>query len=79
MMSPNQRRRQNHRDHGKYAKVNPCYACGKSAGVDYWSHPDTDKTINDELLCLCSKCNDRLCDIPGPEAVALVRKERESK
>lgn len=71
-MTPNQRRRQNHRDGGKYAKVNPCNACGKSAGVDYASHPDTDRLIADELICLCPKCYKRLESLPGPEAVKAV-------
>jgi hypothetical protein len=71
-MTPAQKQRQQtqHRDNGKYAKVNPCYVCGKSARVDYYSHPDTDITIGDDLLCLCKTCADKLCDLPGPEAVA---------
>ena len=72
-MTPAQRQRQKteHRDRGRYAKVNPCYVCDKSAGVNYFSHPDTDNTIDDELLCLCRECADRLSGLPGPEAVAL--------
>jgi hypothetical protein len=47
---------------GRYAKVNPCYACEKSAGVDYCSHPLTDRdgsdgeNWNDTALVLCGKC-----------------------
>jgi len=72
-MTPKQRQRQseNFRDNGKYAKVHPCYVCDKSAGVDYFSHPDTDNTINDELLCLCLKCYKKLCDLPGLEAIKI--------
>lgn len=70
-MTPKQRQRQNYRESGKYAKVFPCYVCNKSAGVDYCSHPDTDKTINDELLCLCESCYNIYKDIPGPEAVKI--------
>ena len=72
-MTPKQVQRQKteHRDNGKYAKVNPCYVCGKSAGIDYESHPDTDNTIDDELLCLCKRCGNRLRNIPGPEAVKI--------
>ena len=62
MRSELQQERQKHRDHGRYAKVNPCYGCGKSAGVDYFSHPLTDcngsdgKDWGDVALCLCGKC-----------------------
>ena len=55
-------RRQRHRDHGKYAQVNPCYGCGKSAGEDYFSHPLSDqngsdgKPWDDVALCLCLNC-----------------------
>lgn len=68
-MTPKQQRRQRHRESGKYAKVNPCYACGKSSGDDYFSHPDTDNSIDDELLCLCHSCYDKLKDLPGKEAI----------
>ncbi len=73
MMSEKQRERQGaeHRDNGKYAKVNPCYVCNKSAGVDYFSHQDTDGLINDELLCLCKKCADWLCKYDGKTAIKL--------
>ncbi|NBP15688.1 hypothetical protein EBU95_15050 [bacterium] len=37
--------------------VNPCYACGKSAGVDYFSHVMTDTNDwGDAALVLCAKC-----------------------
>jgi len=39
-----ERQKAQYRFHGKYAQVNPCYVCKKSAGVDYCSHPDTDNT-----------------------------------
>ena len=70
-MSPAQRERQEHRENGKYAKVNPCYVCGKSAGVDYYSHPDTDGLINDDLLCLCKKCSDKLGKYDGKTAIEI--------
>jgi hypothetical protein len=60
--SRRQLERQQHRNHGRYARVNPCYCCGKSAGVDYFSHPLTDQTGSDgkpwgdTALCLCPKC-----------------------
>lgn len=45
------------RENGKYAKVNPCYGCGKSAGVNYLSHPLTDcGDWHDAAICLCRKC-----------------------
>jgi len=61
-MTDAQRARQGHRDHGRYAQVHPCYGCGKSAGVDYCSHPMTDctdpdgKDWGDTAICLCLKC-----------------------
>lgn len=57
-----QRQERKHRDNGRYAKVNPCYACGKSAGVDYYGHPRSDTTDangenwGDSGLCLCGRC-----------------------
>lgn len=70
-MTPAQQERQTHRDNGKYAKVNPCYVCGKSAGVDYYSHQDTDGPINDELLVLCKKCCNKLSKYDGKTAVKI--------
>lgn len=52
------------RNKGRYAKVNPCYGCGKSAGVSYSSHPLTDcispsgESWGDIAICLCRKCWD---------------------
>lgn len=72
-MTPAQRERQKseYRENGKYAKVHPCYVCGKSAGVDYFSHQDTDGLINDELLCLCGKCMKKLSQYDGKTAVKI--------
>jgi len=72
----NERQKEQYREHGKYAKVNPCYVCGKSAGINYFSHHDTDKTINDELLVLCKKCADKLCKFDGPIAVKIAFGEK---
>lgn len=63
-LSPAQRERQRdeHRDRGRYARVNPCYVCDRSAGVNYWSHPLTDCLdaegigFGDLGLVLCSRC-----------------------
>lgn len=42
---------------GRYAKVNPCYACGRSAGINYFSHPLTDTVPwYDLALVLCKRC-----------------------
>ena len=71
MMSENQieRQKQRFRNKGRYAKVHPCYVCGKSAGVDFNSHHDTDGLINDELLVLCDKCATILEKYDGKEAI----------
>ena len=45
-----------YRDAGRYAKVNPCYRCGRSAGEDYQSDRRTDDLVNDEAICLCRPC-----------------------
>lgn len=63
-----QRERQTHRKKGRYAKVNPCYACGKSAGVNYFSHPLTDcEDWGDAALVLCRKCSDATQDMTKVE------------
>lgn len=52
-----ERQKKEFRNKGKYAKVNPCQCCGKSAGVDYYSHPLTDSEgWSDTALVLCKKC-----------------------
>lgn len=64
-LSASQRQRQEvqYRDNGKYAKVNPCQGCGKSAGIDYYSHPLTDVgEWNDNAICLCKKCAEATYD-----------------
>lgn len=56
--------RQRFREDGKYSKVNPCYGCDKSAGVDYASHPLTDcGDWHDIAICLCMKCWNATCDM----------------
>jgi hypothetical protein len=57
---------------GRFGKLNPCYGCGKSAGVNYFSHPSTD-TISpkgigwgDLGLCLCPKCAEATNDMVEP-------------
>lgn len=53
-----ERQREEHRSRGRYAKVNPCYVCGKSAGVSYYSDGRTDQVegFGDIALVLCLKC-----------------------
>lgn len=85
MTTENQRARQRaeYRNKGKYAQVNPCYVCGKSAGINYSSHHDTDVTIGDDLLCLCSKCMKILDKLDGKSAIKkaeeMSKEMRESK
>ncbi len=43
-----------HRENGRYAKVNPCEVCSKSAGVEYYSHLMTNEW--GFALVLCSRC-----------------------
>ena len=63
--------RQRYRDNsGRAAECHPCYVCGKSAGYDYLSHPATEHTLADELLCLCQSCYNKCAELSGPEAVA---------
>lgn len=75
-MTSKQRSRQTYRnwDNGKYEKVNPCYGCGKSCGVDYCSHPLTDTgDWADIALVLCLKCahaTDEMTDPAEFEAYA---------
>jgi hypothetical protein len=69
--TPAQRQRQAYRDsNGKYSEINRCYVCNKRVGIDhYYSHPDTDREINDDLLVLCKGCYNKLKDLPGKEAI----------
>lgn len=70
-LSPAQRQRQakEHRSGGQYAKVNPCNACGKSAGVNYFSDHRTDVIDGfSDYICLCRKCAAKGEAIEDPEA-----------
>lgn len=77
-MTTKQRERQKrqHRERGRYAKVNPCYRCGKSAGVDYLSsaHTDTADELGNEwhdiALCLCEPCAVHLAQLTPTAAWA---------
>ena len=75
-----QRERQGHRDRtsGRYDRVNPCFVCEKSAGVDYCSHGDTDYLIGDALLVLCNRCAKATGAMRAPEALRWARERRET-
>ena len=76
----NQIRRQDNenRENGRYAKVNPCMLCGKSAGQDYYSDRRTDTVDSagnnwgDIALVLCAKCSRKLDAMSDVEAYALL-------
>lgn len=58
------RLRQSHRERGGRYRANKCYACGKSAPMDYCSDRRTDSVIEgveiaDTLLVLCDRCAGR--------------------
>jgi len=59
MRTRKQRVRQDkeYRSKGRYGLVNPCYCCGKSAGVDPKGHPLTDTLgWDDHAICVCDRC-----------------------
>jgi hypothetical protein len=71
-----ERQKREHRDEeGRYAQVNPCYRCGKSAGADYFSGPYVDRgdptgrSWGDQMLCTCEPCANYLHKL-GPEEIA---------
>lgn len=72
-----ERQSNKHRSGGKYAKVNPCYVCGKSAGVDYCSdRADTigenGEDFGDLGLCLCEKCAEKSAAMSDADAFAFL-------
>jgi len=58
----NERQQNEYRNKGRYSKVNPCYYCGRSAGVDYFSLEPFVGIYgeSDCGLVLCKKCIDYL-------------------
>ncbi len=75
-----QRERQNHREKsGRYDKVNPCYVCGRSAGVDYCSHGDTDYLFGDALLVICDGCSRALQALRGADALVRAKEMRAAR
>lgn len=81
-MTPKQRQRQDseYRARGKYAKVNPCYRCGKSAGIDYCSDHRTDtdigdRAIGDQALCLCDPCGTYMANLTDDQFLAEIDRE----
>jgi hypothetical protein len=80
-LSPAQseRQREEYRNKGKYAKVNPCYACGKSAGIDYYSHALTDTgNWDDAALCLCARCADETKDMTNVDDFYAYQKKKQT-
>lgn len=80
--SSKQRQRQDpeFRQNGKYAKVNPCQLCGKSAGIDYCGHPMTDcGDWHDHAICLCRKCYDLTVDLTDVKDFLKLVQDRQSK
>lgn len=74
--SPAQIRRQDKefRNKGKYAKVNPCYVCSKSAGEAYCSDSRTDSPDwGDVALVLCEPCATKGEALPEAEALAFYK------
>lgn len=77
-MTPNQEQRQKreYRKKGRYAKVHPCRICSRSAGVNYFSHQDTDSSreVADRLLVLCVRCYDETSNMTGVQAIEWAKK-----
>ena len=71
---PAQRERQSseHRESGRYAKVNPCQRCGKSAGVNYYSdhRVDVEEGFDSVAIVLCKRCATKGESLPSAEALA---------
>ncbi len=78
-MTPRKRERQDYRStDGRYATVNPCQICGRSAGIDYCSDRRTDcvdsagNSWGDKALCLCGRCATKLEKLADAAAYAIV-------
>lgn len=67
-----ERQRKDYRANGRYAKVNPCEVCHKSAGVDYYSDERVDGAFHGYGLVLCGECATRLSALSDAEALALL-------
>lgn len=63
--TPAQITRQKTRSAGKYASLNPCEACGKSAGADYYS--DDRSASYGKGLVLCARCAAKLAELSDAE------------
>jgi hypothetical protein len=73
-----QRERQDraHRERsGRYAKLNPCNACGRSAGADYESN-DRCNEHDGFGLVLCARCGPKLAALSDAEFAELARQPR---
>ena len=66
--------RQHHRNsNGRYARMNACELCGKSAGVDYYSDERCNATGIG--LVLHRSCADRLASMNDEQYAAALRPE----
>ncbi len=69
-----ERQRPEHRSNGRYAKTNPCYCCGQSAGVEYYSDHRTDTgEFGDVALVLCEACATKGEKMSDADALAFYR------
>jgi hypothetical protein len=61
---------------GRYRKGYTCYGCGKSAGVDYFSHSLTDTgDWGDLALILCRKCAKATSKMTDPKEFIAYQKK----
>lgn len=74
VLTDKQRRRQAYRSSGKYAKVNPCELCRKSAGEDYfsWQHCD-EHGIG---VTLCEPCADDLAVVAEADGLQMLTRSK---
>lgn len=71
-----ERQSRDHRVNGRYAATNPCMCCGKSAGIDFFSHPLTDTGGWDDMaLVLCNKCFSATQDMTDPNQFESYKKQ----
>ena len=69
------RQRTRSRDTGRYSKLNPCEICGKSAGVEYFSHPLCNEMRGDGLV-LCRRCCGKTEELDAAGYAAYVKAYR---
>ena len=70
----------NYKRNGKYAIINPCMACGTSAGENYKGHPLTDTGgWNDIAICLCLRCFKATKHFTSPNQFLYYKQKLEDK